>query len=287
MKYNNDNILISFGIVIGSIFVSILFIIFIFYVAVSDSTSAKHLLLGKEPKIDWETILTGLLAVTAAVCTVFFTRKQIHAAEKQIEEMRSQYNETKQRKIKSYASTLPLILSEMMSYCDDYFLFLEKMKLECIDGQISGVRAQSFFYQNPTPTLPQDFLSNLRESVEYTDDKIADTLSELSLNLQIYLARIRSINKYCLMVENEIEIREGTDENEIRSLQLKTAEIHARSADILIHCRDKGHIPGNIEAENVMSSLTEMRFFYKIYDHELRELARKWDSELSWYRPRG
>lgn len=178
MKLNggvlNDWILMGFGFVLGVIcFICIKFIF------LSDAN-----FLGADKRIQWETLLTGFLAVAAAIATVCVTRQMI----RQTADLE---NERRSRRARAANAMLPMVLSELYGYSMKCMRVLKDIRgFTTEEGYLDRLIGEDFISRCGVPVIPENSMEVLKECIEFSDDKLAAALIDLIKNLQIQHSRM-------------------------------------------------------------------------------------------------
>jgi hypothetical protein len=129
----------------------------------------------------WQTLLSGILALLAALATIYLLNKQITLAAKQEAERRA-------RRARAIRSTLPLALSEMTGLT--YKIVADLRAIGASNQQetlANAIRNHEFSEPNA------ETISILKEMIDFSDSDIAiRALTEIISETQILFANIRS-----------------------------------------------------------------------------------------------
>ena len=123
---------------------------------------------------DWQTLVSGMLAVGAALWTVFTLRQQINEQKAQTEAVAIRHRELLERKHRAARSQLPLTLSSICEYasnCIGFFMETEESLPPTIDPAVAS----------------------LEKVVEYADADSADALIRLAGHYQVHNARLQPL----------------------------------------------------------------------------------------------
>ena len=127
---------------------------------------------------DWQTLVTGTMAVGAAVMTVLVIRKQIVQVYETADEERS-------RELLAARSMLPVTLSRICWYSEACASVLRPKYIADPDEVVEPVAFVA-------PSLPDDDLANLSRCIRYGDETLQRAVSKLLAQLQIQSSRLRS-----------------------------------------------------------------------------------------------
>lgn len=134
----------------------------------------------------WQTLIAGAFAIAAAVGGYAAVRMQVSDA-------RRQEREKYKRRALSLRSTLPMLLSDLDSYCRKTALdlFGAYSLVTALDVSLHGIERAGSFPDKPTfSEPPQAFLSKLSELVEVEDEGVSIALTKISSNIQILRSRL-------------------------------------------------------------------------------------------------
>lgn len=131
-------------------------------------------------EVEWETILSAVLALVAAAATVYF----LHSQQKQTERL---HHEEIKRRFNASIAVAPLALSEICSYAKKSLEFSVKS-----DACLRGNTEVDF----DPPVFPEAVISILREVIENSeDDHVNKAFSILVSEIQVHIARQRDLPK--------------------------------------------------------------------------------------------
>lgn len=120
---------------------------------------------------DWQTLITGALALIAAWWTVRQIREQIDLQKLEISVNERRHEEAQRRKSQRARAFLPDALSGLPEYTSKCFKY------------VSGVIKE-------IPNPPESALSAIKEAIEYVDSDASDRLIELVNFYQIHNSRL-------------------------------------------------------------------------------------------------
>ncbi len=171
---SNDWILILAGFTMGAVL----------GVTYATATSLHSILLGTDGRLQWETLLAGVLALVGAVLTVVKIREQIRQTSEIARDQR-------QRQARAARSMLPLALSELSTYAQGRLgtLFLLH---PCFrpDGSFDQAQARTIASSWAPAALPENVLDIFKECIEFVDDDAAEALATLIREIQVQTSRL-------------------------------------------------------------------------------------------------
>lgn len=257
MKWNDCN-LIAFGFVMGVVSGGVLETVIPFGITFS---------LGKDGRLQWETLTTGLFALVVAFFTTLYLRKQIHQTQ-------ALANDRRQRRERAALATLPLALSEL----SEYAIFAIKQLYDLrpyfkIDMTINVAERRQKLMAWTLAPLSENILPSLKECIEFADDAPAQAMISLIRHLQIQRARLRDhISRahsndpgHLLLLANI----EGDMNN--------AAEIYARANTLFPFARGYPTTTFAVTRERICEALSLAGCFEDYRD--ISALADKWQRE--------
>ena len=151
----------------------------IFFAAgVVSSVLIYTIILGTFFEAEWETILAAVLALIAAVATVYY----LHNQQKLTERL---HREDIRRRFSASVSVTPLALSELCAYAVGSLRFAVKAD--------SALRANQEVDFEP-PVVPESVIGTFRDVIENAeDDDVVHAFSLLVSEVQVHIARQRSL----------------------------------------------------------------------------------------------
>jgi hypothetical protein len=258
MKWNDGN-LIAFGFVIGGIAGGVL-------EAVLPLTS--KVFVGNDGRVQWETLLTGLGAVAAAIVTIASLRQQIRQTEELADSAR-------QRRLKAARAMLPLALSELAEYAMACIKGLYDLRPYFqADGSLDRSREDQGFLQWRSPHLSDNVFAALKECIEFMDDAPATAAIDLIRHLQIqrtrladYMSQLRLNNRPRLILWAHID--QGMRD---------AAEIYARVSTLFPFARGQPSGSFSVTRNRVREVFWIAGCFRN--EDEIDALADKWKQEF-------
>ena len=154
------------------------------WAAVETIAPSKRLFLGTDGRVEWETLVTGIVAVLVAVLTVMKLSEQIRQTERLAVDQRK-------RRARAARAMLPLALSEIADYATTCILGLYALR-SCFrpDGALDRPQIADCLTAWASPRLPENVLSLLKECIEFSDDGPAEAMAELVRHFQVQNSRI-------------------------------------------------------------------------------------------------
>jgi len=127
---------------------------------------------------NYQTLISGLLAVVGAITTVFFINRQIRQANSQ---------ETERRRRSDFAARamMPAALSELCQYSQKCASALVPLIENAPTTQVSVSASIRDF-----PAIPDDALLVLRECIEFGSEAVAENIADLIRKLQVQSSRL-------------------------------------------------------------------------------------------------
>ena len=221
---------------------------------------------------DWQTLLSGMLALGAAFLAASQIRKQIVQVEKHETERRT-------RKFNAVRATLPLALSGICSFSKN--MLTELSQVRSAISHLGSVPVPKSF--NP-PSPPSELVSALQDMVEATaQTNVIAAISEIISEIQTLSSRVDGLS-------DNAQIRQaiGMDRN-IDEYIIQTARMYALAEALFDFARRKDEFgPKELPWDRVYSAL----HFTNIEDHQFPDLyadlqrrsqrvAFAWHSDLS------
>jgi hypothetical protein len=157
---------------------------------------------------DWQTLVTGALAIIAALIGGTYIRQQTTIVEKR-EQARLKRQHAAARAV------LPLALSALVDYAKDCASNLHP-PMGSASG--SGVLQRSYV----PPTLDPGVIPQLRDVIESADELLGERVSTIISDVQILAARLRSISDPNTLLTAHVR----------ESLMLRAAVIYARGEEL-------------------------------------------------------
>jgi hypothetical protein len=188
---------------------------------------------------EWQTLISGFLAVAAAGVTVFVLKQQIAQSDAhERDRLRRQHDATR--------ATLPLTLSGLTFAIEHMLSQLSKARYKF--GCANLVKN---FDPQPPPT---EAIRELQQIIRSTDDpNVIQIISEIIRQMQILWARVRILSD-----EEKQEIRVGLSV-EITQWIIEAAKIHALIGSLFDFARSRSQYgPDSVAWERVESVLMHL-----------------------------
>jgi hypothetical protein len=131
---------------------------------------------------NWQTLVTGILAIVAAFIGggfVYYQTRTAQAADR----------DRLARRHAAARSTLPLVLSGMMEYARHVAAGLRRLYLSSVDDAVTREAIIEF----EIPPLPTDATRALSEVIEAASNEMAEVISNLLSQLQVQNVRLRGM----------------------------------------------------------------------------------------------
>lgn len=154
------------------------------WVAVESIVPSKRLFLGSDGRVEWETLVTGIVAVLVAALTVRKLSEQIRQTERLAADQRK-------RRARAARAMLPLALSEIADYATACIQGLYALH-SCFrpNGALNQPQVEGSLAAWTSPRLPENVLFLLKECIEFSDDGPAEAMAELVRHFQVQNSRI-------------------------------------------------------------------------------------------------
>ncbi|PZP09969.1 MAG: hypothetical protein DI607_12030 [Sphingomonas hengshuiensis] len=129
---------------------------------------------------DWQTLVSAVLALVAAGWTVRYLKRQIAGENVRHQELVQRDQKLWDRRSMRTKAYLPIALSDVCDYCEEAFIYLRHIR----DSE-SGIQG------NPVvPSRPAEALEQIRECIEYAEDRAARRLEDILREFQIARSRL-------------------------------------------------------------------------------------------------
>ena len=132
----------------------------------------------------WQTLISGLIALLAALIAYRAVAKQIQAAEALEEEKR-------RREAEAALALLPLALSDLTKYATDCIELLKPYVRTSISA--SGAEGIQVLPRLAIPVVPAHIISSIQSPIRYLSDDTSKFLIDLLRTVQIQQARIQDL----------------------------------------------------------------------------------------------
>jgi hypothetical protein len=210
----------------------------------------------------WQTLIAGVLALLAAAGTIVVLRFQIRQTSKLADDRR-------RRRERAALAVLPLALSELQQYARNWLSGLYELRpyFQHSDS-LDRAQADKCLSAWPSPRLPENVLSVLKEYIEFTDTAPAESASTLIRKLQVQQSRMR---------EYEARLRLLHPQLPLSTIDLaigNAAEVFARAGILLTLSRGYPVHTFDVGRDNVYRALLDVGGF-----DISGELADTWERE--------
>ena len=195
---------------------------------------------------EFQTLITGLLALTAALFTIYFLRKQIKQTEKIVEDQHI-------KSITAARAVLPIALSELCEFYNKsghYIILL----LNNVDIETQKL-SRSYLIKPFKINIDTGIINIVKENIDIKNNSTTNYIFEVMQRYQVILARIKGFE---------------TDHNHINSLNYEyilstlreIAEAHAYTSLAFTYGRDSNatpaEIPNKITAKDFEASVSQV-----------------------------
>lgn len=201
---------------------------------------------------DWQTLLSGLLALFAAVVTVRNLKKQILQGKKQ-------ENDRLRRQHGAARATLPLTLSGLVETMRQILAALHQVK--------SDLKQQSLVQNFNPPPPPTEAIEELQQIILSTDKPdVIQPISEIIRQMQTLWARVEVLRD-----PTQQAARAGLS-IELNDWIIQAAKVHALIESLFDYARcEAENGPANVKWERAESVLVQMY----IYDEALKAIVQR------------
>ncbi|HLN22643.1 MAG TPA: hypothetical protein VK558_01520 [Patescibacteria group bacterium] len=249
---SNDWVLLGAGLTMGAI-VGLVF----GAAVVSSCESPLASLLLKDGRLQWETLVGGIMALVAASATVWT--------------MKWQTEDQRRRRGRAALSVLPLMLSELFDYVTSCTEGLLQLRACDAGGRCDPTTARNVVIKWQRPRLPENCAGVLKECIEFADVPVAGEMIALLSKLQIQHARFNST--YAALMSESPSMMILTQN--IRTYILDIAEIHARATMLLRMTRSVKDTVEEVMPRDIRTALMHLLFFDDS-DKILMDMADRW-----------
>ena len=131
---------------------------------------------------EWQTLISGILAIAAAVIAAALLHSQINQTERHEQDRRN-------RRLESVRASLPLVLSQICGFAREMVVQLVAARRDRPSNTTGPVEGE----YNP-PELTREIINDLRAFIEASDNaQVNALLSEIIRELQVLTSRARSL----------------------------------------------------------------------------------------------
>ncbi|GGJ25281.1 hypothetical protein [Neoroseomonas lacus] len=174
---------------------------------------------------DWQTLVSGVAAVLAAGCSVYFLSKQIRQAD---------WHERarQRRRFAAARAILPLTLSQACDYAE--------MAIRELAPLVPAARMAPVPVNFSRPEPPPELVASLERMIEATDDPaLIVVLSEIIIEMQVVAANIRQLVT--------VGRARTTDAQNIQAYMARAATIYARAEHLFPYARGEHATVGKLD----------------------------------------
>ena len=183
---------------------------------------------------DYQTLITGLLALTAAVIAAWIARGQLRASETQIKVAIDQLEADRTRaaaersgRLRGARASLPTVLSSICSYSRDAARALHDAWPTPAKLYPDTPLASAYRVSCEVPQFPVELIAPLERIVEFTDaPEVAERIESILREVQVFNART-----------DELKGGSTVSIGELASYILEAAAIYARAESLFDYAR--------------------------------------------------
>lgn len=199
---------------------------------------------------NWQTLISGMLALVAALWAGCNLNRQIRQTAKLADQQL-------QRQHKAARATLSLTLSVLVQVVEQLLLDLRRARKELLNGQ--EVREFS------PPTLPADTIPELQQIILSTDNpSVTEPISEIIRQMQTLWSRVS------IAPDPDPNIHNCNPMNGIKDWLIQAAQVHALVESLFEYARGNSQDgPTSVAWERAESILIRLY----IYDKDLKEIV--------------
>lgn len=200
------------------------------------------------------TLVTGLAAVMAASFSIYWVRRQIHAAtddtQRQIDHAAHIHREQREAKREAARTVLPLALSLICDYATTCARDTHDLLAHCVNDRLPQQRGLPVY-----PDIPQSPIDVLKEIVEYSDPEHRPVFTALTSKMQIQRARLRGSNR-------DLSGGFGVSKERLFSHIIDALEVYARAAALFAYARyEPDAVPETITPGSVENAIHSVGIF--------------------------
>jgi hypothetical protein len=213
----------------------------------------------------WQALIAGGAALLAAVVTTVVLICQIRQTAHHADDQR-------QRRARAALAVLPLALSELQQYARTCIRGLYELRPYFQhNGSLDRAQADKCLSAWPSPRLPEDVLSVLKEFIQFSDKAPAEAASTLIRRLQVQQSRLTEYASRLRLLNHPLPL--GTIDLAIGD----TAEVFARVGKLFSFSRDYPVHAFDVGRDDVYRALSDAGCFDS--DQVIGALADKWKRE--------
>jgi len=177
---------------------------------------------------DYQTFITGLLALAAALIAAEIARRQLKAARDQLAETKRQADRDRAGKLRAARASLPTVLSAVCDYAEETGRHLNgvwPLEAKLYPSDINVLT--TYRIKVTTSAFPADTLQSLERVVELTESSaVADRIESVLREVQVLGARTRKLG-----VGDDVSI------DNLSAYILQAASIYARAESLFEYAR--------------------------------------------------
>lgn len=216
---------------------------------------------------EWQTLVAGLLALIAAIATVWILVCQLRLQKSQLDALQDAAREIQRRKLLACRAVLPADLSAIMKHAEEC--------ARTVGIALRMLRREQDRESLATNTLPDRVVGNLQALIEQLNEPDAEKIADLLACYQVQLARL---NGELALFNNPDQLgvtRIITEENMEFTLE-KTVELFLIAESMFSFARREVHeIPEpQFNQDNVSHAVMRLRLENVISDRCEDQLSR-------------
>lgn len=207
----------------------------------------------------YQTLITGAVALVAAILSVQAIRSQIDASNASTQKQIDHDAELERRRLDAKRDAaramLPMALTVICEYAENTARLLIHQIDVCRNGRLEKA------YKFPEfPTVPSEALLLLRDVIEYSDPDRRIVFAKLIQRIQILSSRIRGL-------PDESRNTRGVSELNLEAYLVDSALIYAQASDLFSYARfEVGVINTTINSSEIKTAFSLLG----VYDDERR-----------------
>jgi hypothetical protein len=210
---------------------------------------------------EWQILIAGMVALAAAFVGGAYITEQIRVlnsqVNRQIEASQNLENARRQRKFAAARAVLPLTLSNLCEYASRCGAALKSMLGHQLNEQIpNDIEIPDL------PSLPRDVIDELRNVVEYGDEKISKSAATLIREIHAKTARLKT-----LWLEYRAPGHHVTSVTSVERQVVGMASIYARAVALFDYARgETDEVPGDPKQHDISAALNQIGFLKTEYE---------------------
>lgn len=180
---------------------------------------------------DYQTLITGLIAIFAAWWTVRHTREQLAQQRAEFDHQQQVEKDRRVRADTSARAALPVVLSDLLGYAQDCLRLLVVIRERSPSEGVHGIIINGTD-TNKLPAIPPATVPTILSAIVSVDDDMARRMHAMIVNLQIQNSRIRGTISL-----NEADRRIFTTTHNLDHYIVDAADLYARADKLLAMAR--------------------------------------------------